>query len=281
MTAEERFITAMPGKPIQLYYCGHQICSPGHSYGPAMRDHVLLHYVRSGKGRLWINGGVYELTAGQIFTLFPNVPGRYQANDVEPWHYSWVGFDGRLMSDYLAAAGITPESPIYTFQDASLVAELFDQLFDSIADDSMAGEALGISYLLQLIAYMLKESRLSSQSRQPASKRSADEFIQRSILLIRTNYSRKLTVSMMAKHVGLERSYFSKCFREQLGKTPYDFLTQYRMEQAVRMLIHTLLAVGTIAASVGYEDLSHFSKAFMKYASVSPTEFRNRHRHQQ
>jgi AraC-like DNA-binding protein len=49
------------------------------------------------------------------------------------------------------------------------------------------------------------------------------------------------------------------------------------MEQAARMLIHTRVPVGTIAASVGFEDLSYFSKVFRKHHGASPGSFREQH----
>jgi len=275
----EHFITAgLSGSAIRLYYCGYHRCSPGHGYGPAMRDHTLLHYIRSGRGKFQAGGTSYELKAGDCFVLFPNVPGAYRADEDEPWQYAWVGFDGEMFGAYLAAAGLTEEHPTYSFREPARISRLFERMYESTADESFIGEAEGIGYLFRFFAHLLEETRQSSVAASPLSRRDADESVQQAIRFIRSNYSRPLTVSDLAAHVGLERSYFSKRFRERIGKSPHDFLTRYRMEQAARMLIHTRVPVGTIAASVGFEDLSYFSKVFRRHHGTSPGSFREQHR---
>lgn len=39
-------------KALNLYYGGWEICCPMHTFGPAIRQHYLVHYVTRGKGRL-------------------------------------------------------------------------------------------------------------------------------------------------------------------------------------------------------------------------------------
>ncbi|QTH43188.1 AraC family transcriptional regulator [Cohnella sp. LGH] len=275
----EHFITtSLPGRPIRLYYCGYHRCPSGHGYGPAMRDHVLLHYIRSGKGKFQVNNTSYELKNGDCFVLFPNVPGAYRADEDEPWQYVWVGFDPEAFGAYLTAAGLTEEHPTYSFREPGRISDLFERMFEGTSDESFIGEADGIGHLFRFFACLMEETSQSSVALGSLSKRDADESVQQAIRFIRSNYSRPLTVADLASHVGLERSYFSKRFRARIGKSPHDFLTRYRMEQAARMLIHTRVPVGTIAASVGFGDLSYFSKAFRKHHGASPGVFREQHR---
>ena len=35
---------------LRLYYSGSESCAPGHFFGPAVRTHYLIHFIRSGKG---------------------------------------------------------------------------------------------------------------------------------------------------------------------------------------------------------------------------------------
>lgn len=42
----------IPQAPVCVYYCGHEQCAPGHRFGPATRNHHLLHFVAHGSGEL-------------------------------------------------------------------------------------------------------------------------------------------------------------------------------------------------------------------------------------
>jgi len=55
------------GMDLFVYHYGLEKCSPGHSYGPALRDHFLLHYVLSGSGTFEVDGHVYTLHENQGF----------------------------------------------------------------------------------------------------------------------------------------------------------------------------------------------------------------------
>ena len=81
---------------LAVYNTGYQKCAPGYTWGPALRDHYLLHYIESGEG--WYTGGgkTYHLTKGDLFAVFPSQVVCYVADHLDPWEYYWVGFNGAL-----------------------------------------------------------------------------------------------------------------------------------------------------------------------------------------
>ena len=48
---------------------GEEECRPGHSFGPAVRQYTLIHYVVRGKGVFYARGGVWPVEAGQAFLI--------------------------------------------------------------------------------------------------------------------------------------------------------------------------------------------------------------------
>ena len=87
---------------LSIYFCDSQDCAPGHSYGPAVRPHYLLHIIRSGKGCFHHNNIVYHLQAGDAFLISPLESTFYQADETKPWRYSWIGFDGSAVKSLLS-----------------------------------------------------------------------------------------------------------------------------------------------------------------------------------
>ena len=88
-------------KDINPMQFGSEICSPSHSFGPALRTYWLLHYVVSGKGHFRIKDREYTVTAGNIFVIPPFVETYYEADSRDPWEYIWVGFTADSELDFL------------------------------------------------------------------------------------------------------------------------------------------------------------------------------------
>jgi len=76
----------------------------------------------------------------------------------------------------------------------------------------------------------------------------------------------------MAAHLSVRQ--LSTLFKEQLGLTPLNYLRDQRMKKALTILTQTTLPITTIAASVGYQNLSAFSDRFRKHFGRSPRVYR-------
>ena len=79
---------------LRLYYSGSESCAPGHFFGPAIRPHYLIHFIRSGRGKYIYQDSIFELEKGDAFLILPGETTKYIADEKEPWEYSWIAFDG-------------------------------------------------------------------------------------------------------------------------------------------------------------------------------------------
>ena len=73
---------------LSVYNVGFQSCDSLYQWGPGIRDHYLIHYIISGKGRYTVNGSVHTLTPGDAFLVYPNTEVIYQADAQDPWEYT-------------------------------------------------------------------------------------------------------------------------------------------------------------------------------------------------
>ena len=103
-------------------------------------------------------------------------------------------------------------------------------------------------------------------------------YVEKAENYIETNYSYPVTVEDIADYVGISRSYLFRSFQTYMNCSPKEYLTEYRIRQACRLLKETGLSVSAIAYSVGFENNLYFSKAFRKVKKTSPTEYREKHR---
>lgn len=90
------------------------------------------------------------------------------------------------------------------------------------------------------------------------------------------NYQRKLSVSEVARLVGLSASRFSHLFKEETGTSFVNYVNRYRIERAKELLVNSKLTVTEIADAVGFQSLPHFNRIFRKLESRSPSAHRRR-----
>jgi len=87
------------------------------------------------------------------------------------------------------------------------------------------------------------------------------------------NYS-NLSVSMIADHFGMTRSYFSKLFKEQSGETLADYINKTRIKKAKELLKEHNFTVNEVANKVGISDINTFTRVFKKYEGITPGKFK-------
>ena len=236
-------------KELNPLITGYEKCDAGHSYGPSVREYYLLHYIKSGCGVYKCNENTYTLRSGQVFLIKPEEQTYYQADYSEPWEYIWIGFDGtlsekfdslpyvfemksRLFYDILLCQGFT------NCKEEFLTAKLFEiycELFDSIGKPRK-------DYVRQVCDY------------------------------INFNYANDLSVQSMAEMLKLERTYFSKIFKEKMHESVQDYIINIRLNKALGFLENGS-NVSEAAQLCGYHDVFNFSKMFKKRYGVSPKHF--------
>ncbi len=264
---DERFID------LNLYQFGWERNDPGHSYGPYARNHYLFHYVISGRGKLYANEKVYEITPRHGFLIVPGQITTYCADEEDPWVYTWLEFDGLRAHESLNLAGISGRRPVYTAWNAEAGRQLEEEML-YIVNHSDASPvhliAHGFLFLDQLV-------QSSADRRHNSERRLRDFYIREALTFIEQNYQRDISIEEVAAECGLNRSYFGKVFRDAVGESPQAFLLHYRMARAAQLLKETRRTIGEIAAQVGYANQLHFSRAFKNVHGISPREYRVTH----
>lgn len=256
---------------LNIYHCGTEKCAADHYYGPAVRDHFLIHYIHSGKGKFYIGEQEYVLQKGQGFLICPDIVTFYQADHDEPWSYSWIGFHGLKAESYLKKAGLALDCPIFSDNNEPFMDNCFLQIME--ARSLQNGREIRITGLLYVFLSQLVEQNSRDRSRATDTGKK-DDYIKKIIEYIEMNYSRKMSIAEMAKQIGLDRSYLGSLFKKQLNTSLRDFLLRFRMDKACELMKNNELSIGDISRSVGYDDPLLFSKLFKQTKGKPPREYR-------
>ncbi|WP_170139444.1 AraC family transcriptional regulator [Larkinella arboricola] len=91
---------------------------------------------------------------------------------------------------------------------------------------------------------------------------------------IKTHYQRKITLAEMGEQLKMSGEYFSRFFSRIMKKTFFEFLNEYKINVACRLLIETDMQIAEIGYASGYESLTFFYRQFKKFKNYQPLEYR-------
>jgi two-component system response regulator YesN len=102
--------------------------------------------------------------------------------------------------------------------------------------------------------------------------------IQRAIGVIQQRYWDRLSLSALARQVGMSKYRLSHRFRDVLGVTFREYLLTVRLERAKALLAAGHVSITEVAHDVGFGDLARFDKVFKRYTGFTPSAYRSSNR---
>lgn len=263
----------MRSNDLSLFHYGYEECCSDTYWGPGVKDHFKIHLVVSGKGYYKYKGATYEVTEGMAFLTEPDVLAQYYADSRTPWAYDWVAFGGSRVEEILENTGFIGSCPVVKV-DPTVLDEINDQCQKLLRMNNrkIEKELLEMSFLYDFLSRFIEGD---SKVKQEGEKGVKAVYVEQAKSYVESNYSRQISCSTIADHIGIHRKYLTKVFREISHVTPQQYLIAYRIQRAKRYLKDTSLSVSEVANSVGYLDPLTFSKTFRRVAGMSPTQYRN------
>ncbi|UZO80943.1 AraC family transcriptional regulator [Aquimarina sp. ERC-38] len=117
--------------------------------------------------------------------------------------------------------------------------------------------------------YILSSSVPKGSSQQVKSRR-----INKVIQHIYDHYQKDLKLDDLAHIANMSPSAFSHFFKKRTNINFTQFLLNYRLSMASKLLVETELAINEISFKVGFKTLSNFNRSFKRKYNVSPRQFK-------
>lgn len=251
-------------KALNLYYGGWEICCPMHTFGPAIRQHYLVHYVTRGKGRLWMNDTCYVIEKDTMFLIRPGITCVYQADKDDPWEYCWICIDGYDVENMLNNSGFDKVNLLF-FDKSN--GEVRDAMLNFIFYFSKYknNEYMLLSRLYNIFGHM----KIQMKKQQAKSI-----HVERAIDCIYENYSKNISVTDIAEYLGIDRTYLYRLFKEEYNMSPQKYLLNFRLKTAMNKLEGGNMSIADIAYNCGFNDASAFCHQFKKVYKDTPLNYR-------
>ena len=113
------------------------------------------------------------------------------------------------------------------------------------------------------------------------SKDELDRMIYHNVLRLRPvveyineHFKEKMTIELLSGMINVSQDYFTKIFKDSMGKTPIDYINTIRVNRAMRYLSETDKSMIEIAELVGFCNSNYFHKIFKQYINSSPLVYR-------
>ncbi|MDG0811285.1 response regulator [Cohnella rhizosphaerae] len=111
---------------------------------------------------------------------------------------------------------------------------------------------------------------------EPGEADGYSAIVSQAIRYIREHYGRALRLEEISRAAYVHPHYLSELFKKETGRNLSEYLTDYRIGQAKRMLRDISNKVYMIAHAVGFNDPKYFGQVFKKKVGMSPAEYRDR-----
>lgn len=251
---------------------------------------IEIAVVLSGKVTCYINDTRIDVSAGEGFfinsnTMHKEVPFDDSEKPIMTTICFLPDFIGDCGSDLIYRKFVRPIIADESLKGMKLSPELRwqEEMLSSVrmlfelSHCSSWGYELKCRNLISELWYnlsknLLKEPHLSSVSR----KSSVNEMRLKEMLsFIHDNYHKELTIDEIAKSANISKSECFRCFKSMIDKKPVAYLNEYRLKQAVNMLLSTDMQITEICFACGFNHISYFGKIFRRYYGLTPKQFRN------
>lgn len=137
-------------------------------------------------------------------------------------------------------------------------------------------QVLQMDTIEDLEQWMLEKSNTIQSLLRKEKTDSFKSFVDKAVEYVENHYGdQELTIDVMCDYLGVSSAYFSTVFKKETGKTFIHYLTDYRMEKAVELLMSTSEKTYVIAEKIGYSDPNYFSYVFKKKFGVSPSKYKS------
>ncbi|WP_168123201.1 AraC family transcriptional regulator [Paenibacillus sp. HB172176] len=275
---KQHYIVPRPSYPGYMCYpdmFGRYVSFPEHAERreEGSLKEYNLHLIFRGRGYVIDRSGErIMLRAGEGFLFAGNAYQHYESCAEQPWDVRWLHFTASFPLELLREAGLYG-GILFSFTNSERFIELLEGMHALCAPFELNSEPKLSAAVYELLAQLaLHTERLESQSqlqKRNAMRTAADR--------IRKACSESWDLEKMAALTGYSPYHFLRSFRETIGITPNQFLTQCRIVEARLLLVTTSLTIKEIGTRCGFSQTSYFIRVFRQSERLSPSQYRLLH----
>ncbi len=249
---------------------------PSHSHGNSCYE---IHYIPAGYGKLVTDGQYYDISPNTLFVTGPHIEHAQTPLQSDPMQEYCIYLKIRSQSSITKETPVIStftSTPFWIGKDTQGMDALMKQLFYELGHSYTGQQDLIRTLLSQLLIYTVRNYEDRPVSNLFLSRNSMADS--KSVIIDEYFLYEYQTLSLeeLSQRLNLSARQTQRLLMEYYGKSFQQKKAEARMSVAAILLSDQSLSITTIAESLGYSSIEHFSSSFRKFYNTSPREFRKR-----
>lgn len=269
--------------PYNTYLCSIPLDFPGVPLH--WHDEMELVVIKKGQGYVSVDFDKHLVHSGDIIMICPGCLHAIEQDASYKMEYENIIFKPELLSS--GTNDLCMLQYMKPLLDGTLPVEHFltpaHEVFGSLSNcirqidlvcaDQTTGWQLAVKSALFYFFFLLiseRQKKTVSISHNPKSL----EKMKTVLKYVEEHYTEKLTIDDMAELIFYSKSHFMKFFKVNMGTGFTEYLNDYRLTMAARLLKSSDESILMIAEESGFDNLSYFNRIFKRKYGVSPGSYR-------
>jgi len=238
-------------------------------------------YVKHGSGKRHIGNHISYYNGGDLILLGPNLP-----------HY---GFTDRLSGSNSEVVVQMKEdflgNRFLELPEMQMIVQLFERAKSGLSfygntKDEVGARLMSLFYMdqfeklteflkiLQILAISKEYNILNASGIALVVQNQDTNRIDAVYKYVRNNFTEPIQLEEISTHVNMTVPSFCRYFKKVTGKTFTEFVNEFRIVHACKLLTEEQLSIAEVCFDSGFNNFSHFNKLFKAKTGKSPNAFR-------
>ena len=251
-------------------YMGWHSPEEKEEYFPAhWHESLELHYILTGESVIYINQSPVIAKEGELVIC--------NSNELHQGFCSAAPMESCRLLFSLEDLSPEMDNRGYVFQNHIQKDEVIKQLFLELCREE-ANQAPGYkqackAIVTQLMVHLCRNYVVQTLSREDTRRQKKNrERCNRLITFIEANYANPIANQDMADLVHLSKDRFEHFFRENFGQSALQYIQNFRMKMAKKLIKEGNIPISKVAEMVGFADYNYFGRTFRNHYGCTPTQ---------
>ena len=235
----------------------------------AFRQNTLFYIL---KGALTINGVRYKAPIGilKLHTLKHDQAIKISA--CKNLEMLWISFHGDAALKCLDEANFDLNNTVFENKRSAYIHFLNTLLMEVAVNDKEENQFELLSKFWNLMALHMEQTDISSN---PHSVQT--DYVIKALQFIEEHKYEAISLTDIAKDCQVSEKYLIRIFKEQTGSSPIQYLNNWKLEKAKKLLRTTQTPIAEIAEILCFNSSTQFCKFFKQNEQISPLQYRKKH----